>query len=394
MLIIKEEKCIGCGKCKVQCPFGAISMENEMPVVGDSCVLCGNCVTVCPKSAIEITSNVKVTDDISMYKNVWVVMEQNPLNHRLQKVSLELLCEARKLADSLNQKVGALLLCSDIPSGFEEQIGSVGCDMAYVVKRDEFAYYDTIFYSKVVALLVEKYKPGIVLFAATENGRDLAPRVSGRLRVGLTADCTALDIDKDNRLVQIRPTYGGNIMASIISPNHRPQMASVRPNVFQVEKVSNPVKTHIYYEKIVLNETDRIVKLIKSIEKDSAYKNVAESEIVIVAGYGVGSKDNYKKLEKLAVKMGAAIGATRKVVDEGWAPLEVQVGQTGKTIAPSIYIACGVSGALQHSIGMKNAKFKIAINTDPAAKIFKMCDISILGDCVKVAEQLREQLSR
>lgn len=392
MLIIDKEKCIGCRQCESTCPFGAISMESDLPAVSDSCVLCGNCERDCPVSAISITSNVTVSEDFHEYSNIWVVMEVNPVHNHLQKVSLELLSEARRLADKLGQKTAAVLLCDKIPDKFQQQVLSVGCDIIYVAEQDVFAYYDTIIYAKAVVELVKKYKPASVLFPASENGRDLAPRVSCSLQVGLTADCTGFDIDEDNNLVQIRPTYGGNIMASIISPNHRPQLASARSNVFCVADAAQEGEPQFIREKIKFSEDDRVVQLLKVVEKDSVFKDVAESDIVIVAGMGVGSKENYKKIEKLAAKMGAAIGATRKVVDEGWAPPEVQVGQTGKTIAPDLYIACGVSGALQHSIGMKNAKYKIAINTDAAAPIFKMCDVSILGDCVRVAEELYEKV--
>jgi electron transfer flavoprotein alpha subunit len=212
------------------------------------------------------------------------------------------------------------------------------------------------------------------------------------LQTGLTADCTGLDIDSDGNLIQIRPTYGGNIIASIISPNHRPQLASVRPNVFAVRPAKPQGNLTLYKESIEPEHLEDRVRLVKSEEKEDAYRDVTEADILIVGGYGVGSKENFQKLEKLAIRMNAAIGATRKAVDEGWAPADVQVGQTGKTVAPSLYIGCGVSGALQHTIGMKNAKTIITINNNPAAPIFAMSDVAILGDCVEVCEALCERI--
>ena len=394
MLIIDPEKCIGCGICARKCSFGALFMENKLPVVNDNCVYCGVCEQVCPVNAIKVPRTDSKMADFKDYHDIWAVMEINSELNQLKKVSLELLSEARKLADRLGEKVGAVLLCDKIPDGFARQVSEVGCDMVHIVRDDRLDKYETKVFANIIADLSRQYKPAGILFPATETGRDLAPRVSCCLRVGLTADCTALDIDEDKNLVQIRPTYGGNIMASIISPNHRPQLASVRPNVLCVVKRKKAANTIFINEKLDFGEYDSQVKFIESLEKDSVFKDVAEAEILIVAGFGIGSKENFKKIEKLAIKMNAAIGATRKVVDEGWAPFDIQVGQTGRTVAPDIYIGCGVSGALQHTIGIKNAKFKIAINTDPAAPIFGMCDVAVMGDCIEIAEMICQKLSK
>ena len=242
--------------------------------------------------------------------------------------------------------------------------------------------------------MARTYKPAGILFPATENGRDLAPRVSCRLQVGLTADCTALDIDTERNLVQIRPTYGGNIMASIISPDHRPQLASVRPNVLLVNQVKKPTDTKFIYVDMDMDAQKSKVQFIKAVEKENVFRDVGEAEIVIAGGYGIGSAENFRILQKLAVKMDAAVGATRKAVDEGWAPFDVQVGQTGKTVAPDLYIACGISGALQHTIGIKNAGHIISINADPAAPIFPMSDVAIMGDALQVLSSLCERMEK
>lgn len=394
MLKIENEKCIGCGLCETVCSFGALSMVHGFPVVDENCVFCGECERICPQEAITLPKKQNKPLNFENYRDVWVVMEIDFETGRLRKVSLELLCKARELADDLGESVAALLLCDTIPTNFKKQVSEIGCDTVYIVKDHALNEYDTNVYSHIISKMSRKYKPAVILFPATEYGRDLAPRVSCNLKVGLTADCTGLEIDKDKNLVQIRPTYGGNIMAWIISPNHRPQLASVRPNVFSIARQKKLKSTEFITEKIDADILKSSVKYIKSIDKDVVYKDVTEAQILIVAGFGIGSKENFKKLERLAIKMNAVIGATRKVVDEGWAPFEIQVGQTGKTVAPDVYIGFGVSGALQHTIGMKNAKLKIAINSDPAAPIFKMCDVAIMGDCLKVAENLYNKLCK
>lgn len=392
MIAIDKIKCTGCGLCVDSCSFGAITMVNNYPVIDDTCVSCNNCIQCCPADAI-ITPDIKEKNqEIKDYRDIWVVLELESSRNQLRKVSLELLSEARRLADLLGQETGGILLCKEIPPGLSKSISDVGCDYLYIVQHEDLDYYHTERFTFLVSELANKYKPSCILFPATENGRDLAPRVSCAMQVGLTADCTDLDIDEEKNLIQIRPTYGGNVMASIISPNHRPQLASVRPNVLEVKLLESPSKVQLIYEDINPDSGISTARLIEVLEKDTVYKDVTEADILIVAGYGVGSKENFNKLKKLAIKMNAAIGATRKVVDEGWAPFEIQVGQTGKTVSPSVYIGCGVSGALQHTIGMKNAKYKIAINNDPAAPIFKVCDVALMGDCISVANALCEKI--
>ena len=393
MLNIDQNKCNLCGVCVSACPFGLMKMGDGQVVVDDTCVLCGACENACPCDAIEIAKKETKTGGFEDYKDVWVVAELAKVSNHLQKSTLELLSEGRKLARRLNERSCVLLLCKQRPLGFVEQIAQTGCDIAYIVESDELHKYDTDVYADTVARLADKLKPSCILFAASETGRDLAPKVSSIMKTGLTADCTGFDIDEDRNLMQIRPTYGGNIMASIITPNHRPQLASARPNVFAVEFCAQPSVPEVICPDINVDASKRRVRLLDERENENDYKDVMDSNIVIVGGYGVGSRENFKKLEKLAIKMGAAIGATRKAVDEGWAPFEIQVGQTGKTIAPDVYIGFGVSGALQHSIGIKNAKYVITVNSDPAAPIFSMSDEAVLGDCIQIAEYMTKLIS-
>lgn len=393
MITVDKNKCTGCGSCVSACMFGAVELREQVPYFTDACISCGACVGKCPEKALYLPEKAKKQEKPEEYKDVWVVLEADTEKQQLKKVSLELLSEARRLADLLGEKVGAVLLAEEMPENLEQTLSEVGCDYAHILLGKKYRYYDTMRYSKAAADLSVKHKPAVILLPATENGRDLAPRISCILSTGLTADCTALDIDEQKNLVQIRPTYGGNIMASIVSPDNRPQMASVRPNVFEVRETKEKRETRMYISRQETEAEEEGYTLTGVRELENAFQDVGEANIVIVAGYGVGSKENFKKIEKLALKMNAAVGATRKVVDEGWAPFDVQVGQTGKTIAPDLYIAFGVSGALQHMIGMKNARFKMAVNNDPAAPIFKLCDVPVLGDCAEVADALLKVIS-
>lgn len=394
MLNINYSLCTGCGVCVEQCPFGAIHMNGDVPEVSDTCVMCSQCIESCPVNAITTEAINQPQINPNDYTGVWVVMELNHQRDQLQKVSLELLSAARKLANILGQEVAAVLPCTRLPQDFRPAIAKVGCDKAFILQNPELESYDTNLFAHVIAELVRAHKPSAMLLPASEYGRDLAPRIAGKLRVGLTADCTALDIDQDKNLVQIRPTYGGNIMASIISPNHRPQMASVRPNVFPVEEVDKPSDPTILQVELAIDPALRKTRFIRTLEKDVVLKDVTEAEVILAGGYGMGSAENFRQLQKLAVYMNVAIGATRKAVDEGWAPFEIQVGQTGKTVAPDLYIACGISGALQHSIGMQHAKHVIAVNNDPAAPIFAMSDVAIMGDAVQVVGHLCELVKK
>lgn len=391
MIRIVKEKCTRCGLCAGKCPFNALEMEEGFPVVQENCLVCGLCADVCPVQAIIKGDKVINGQELSEYKDVFVAAELDPVTGKLQKVTLELVSEGRRIADKLGENLKVILLCAKMPPEFLKRTGSLGCDEVILVEDDLLKEYNTDIYADVIEKICREYKPAVLFMPATETGRDLAPRVSAKLETGLTADCTGFDVDKDRNLVQIRPTYGGNIMASIISPGHRPQMASVRPNVFIINKEGQE-KEAVLTEASIKTDPARKRTFRKEIkENPKSYKNVAESEVVIVAGYGVGNEENFKKIERLAVKMGAALGATRKVVDEGWAPFDIQVGQTGKTIAPDLYISFGVSGALQHTIGIRNAKHVVAVNNDPAAPIFGMCE-AVLGDCVAVAQEIEKLL--
>ena len=379
--------CNSCGLCEIKCPFNAIIMDNKYPSFMENCLLCGICRNICPQKAISIDIKTNYKNfNVSDYKGVCVFLQVD-LNNMLRKVSFELLSKARKLADELDQKVLALCLCQKEPNNIRQLVEEVGCDELILVEHDFLHFYNNDIFTGIICDLITRFSPNIVFFPATEDGRDLAPRVASRLRLGLTADCIDFAIDKQKRLVQVRPTYGGNIMASIITPNHRPQMATARPNVFKIIPYKKETKTTVEKINYIIDENVIRVRRIGEKKKVNVFKDVSEAEIIVAGGYGVG-KENFRYIHELAIKIGAAVGASRKAVDEGWAPSEIQIGQTGKNVAPKIYIACGISGALQHSIGIRNSQRIIAINNDPAAPIFSQADVSILGDVGQILREL------
>ncbi|MCL2162855.1 MAG: FAD-binding protein [Oscillospiraceae bacterium] len=392
MISIDKQLCNGCGLCAKACMFQSITIIEKKAEIGDNCIFCSSCIEACPKKAISSSEHESSTDsNAGIYYGVWAILQIEERRANIKRVSYELVSEARKLADKLGENVTAVCLAKSIPDNLPEKLEELGCNSLQLVENDFLEEYDTEMYSSILSGLIVKNKPSIVLFPATENGRDLAPRISARLRVGLTADCTALDIGDDKKLIQIRPTYGGSIMASIITPGRMPQMASVRPNVFAVEEAPQKSKLEINRVQIDIDIERKRVESCGYIEKETVYKDVSDARVIIAGGYGVGA-DNFKLIHQIAIKTGAAVGASRKAVDEGWAPFEVQVGQTGKSVAPDLYIACGISGALQHTIGVKNSKKIIAINSDPAAPIFSICDVAILGDVKQVLTHLNDLL--
>ena len=411
MLIIKDT-CVGCSVCVEKCPYDALSMEDGVAVVDmDKCTLCSACVKVCPVDAIEIEqSESKTAVDISEYSGVWVLAEQR--NNELLNVSLELVSEGRKLADELNEKLTAVVLGSDLGKAGKKLVAQ-GADQVYIVEDKELLQYRTAPYTKVVAELINKCKPEIVLLGATHNGRDLGPRVSARINTGLTADCTKLAIDKERKiLLQTRPAFGGNLMATIICPDHRPQMSTVRPGVMTKEEAdydrtgkikyldadinADDLGSEVTKEGVILKfspefgDEDLLTEIIQIVKEAQHSVNLEQADIIVSGGRGVGDPEGFSVIENLAETLNGEVGASRAVVDEGWIDKEHQVGQTGKTVKPKLYIACGISGAIQHRAGMNNSDIIIAINTDREASIFDICDYGIVGDLHKIVPMLTE----
>ena len=327
--------------------------------------------------------------NIADYKGVWVFAEQR--EGELQKVSLELLGEGRKIADKLGVKLTALLLGNNV-SGLVEELATHGADEVILAEHELLTHYTTDGYTKVIGDLANERKPEILFIGATFVGRDLGPRVAARLTTGLTADCTSLDIDEKGKfLLATRPAFGGNLMATIACQDHRPQMATVRPGVFsKLEKAES--NAEIIKVEVKLSEADVRTKVVKIVKEKKDVIDISEADFIVSGGRGVGSKENFKLLEDLAEALGGTVGASRAAIEKEWLDKNYQVGQTGKTVRPSIYIACGISGAIQHVAGMQDSDLIIAINKDASAPIMKVADYAIVGDLTKVVPELTAQV--
>jgi len=332
----------------------------------------------------------KEPNEAPNWKGIFVFAEQR--EGQIQNVAYELLSEAKKLAADLSCGVAAVLCGGE---EIEKQAGSLfdyGADQVYLVAHPELKSYRTAPYTRALTELVNKYKPEIFLIGATTIGRDLAARLAIRVNCGLTADCTGLAIDPDKKILrQTRPAFGGNIMATIISPNHRPQMATVRPKVFRKSKVTSR-KSEVIKFNPVIKEEDLMVNILQIVKDESVKVNLQEAEIIVSGGRGIGDPKNYKIIEELAQVLNGAVGASRATVDAGWISAHHQVGQTGKTVAPKLYIACGIAGKIQHLVGMQGSDTIVAINRDPDAPIFKVATYGIVGDCLEVVPALTRKI--
>ncbi len=389
---VLTDKCTGCGSCVDACPFGAITLENDVAVIGDKCTYCGNCVDVCPVDAIELTKGEgRVQADLGDYKDVWVFIEHE--RGKIAKVSFELLGAGRRLADELGCQVCGMLMGHNVEEFAKEAI-AYGAEKVYYIDDPVLEQYRTEPYARGAVNLIRKYKPEIVLYGATTQGRDFAGNVATTLYTGLTADCTGLDIDPETKLLlQTRPAFGGNIMATILCPNTRPQMSTVRPKVMPMPEKDDSREGEIIKESIEMSEDEVRTKVLDFIESEQKV-NLLEADIIVSGGRGLGKPENFALIRELADVLGAAVGASRATVDAGWIPYEHQVGQTGKTVRPKIYIACGISGAIQHLAGMKTSDVIVAINKDPDAPIFKVATYGIVGDLFQVVPVLIEEFKK
>ncbi|HHD2585076.1 TPA: electron transfer flavoprotein subunit alpha/FixB family protein [Clostridium perfringens] len=323
------------------------------------------------------------------FNGVWVFAEQR--EGQLQKVSLELLGEGRKIADKLGSKLTALLIGSKVQN-LVEDLSRHGADEVLVVDAPELEHYTTDGYTKAICELANAKKPNIIFIGATFIGRDLGPRVAARLETGLTADCTSLDVDVEiGDLLATRPAFGGNLMATIVCPDHRPQMATVRPGVFEKLPLGENDAT-VENVEVKFNSNDIRTKIVEIIKEHKDIVDISEANVLVAGGRGIGSEENFKMLKELAEVMNGSIAASRAAVEKGWVDKDYQVGQTGKTVRPNIYVACGISGAIQHAAGMQDSDMIIAINKDANAPIMKIADYAIVGDVNKVVPEFIAQL--
>ena len=324
--------------------------------------------------------------DLKEYKNLWVFIEQE--NNEPKNVGLELLNEAKRMAGECGQEVWAMVIGSDNKKCIEEA-AAYGADKVVSVEGPEFEHYGTEAYSEAVITLINKHKPSAILFGATFNGRDLGPKVACHMHTGLTADCTELEIDKDGVVTWIRPALGGNLMGHIYCPNTRPQMGTVRPAVFKKGERQEGRKVPVINEKIEIKEDalrTKFIEFVQTVEEGAV--RIEDANIIVAGGRGLAKAENFKLLEDLADALGGVVAGSRKTVDAGWMPVSRQVGQTGKTVSPDIYVAVGISGAIQHLVGMENSGIIIAINNDPDAPIFEIASYGIVGDLFEVVPAL------
>ncbi len=390
-LTINYDKCINCGICIEKCPFGALKMEDNKVTVVDGCTLCGACVRVCPVEAISIEKKESNKEDLADYKGVWVFAEQR--EGKLLKVAFELVSEGRKLADKLGEKLSAVLLGDNVKSLADQLIAS-GADQVFVIEDKELKDYNTEPYAIALQKLADSEKPEIILIGATNNGRDLGPRLSAKLKTGLTADCTELCIDEEKRLLlQTRPAFGGNLMATIICPNHRPQMATVRPGVMKRAEEDANRQGKVIDFGVDFSNANIKTKIREIVKANKQTINLEEAKIIVSGGRGLGEAEGFKLIEELAEVLGGEVGSSRACVDTGWIDQAHQVGQTGKNVQPDLYIACGISGAIQHLAGMAKSKTIVAINKDENAAIFDVADYAIVGDVYKVLPELIEAIN-
>ncbi|PKL52660.1 MAG: electron transfer flavoprotein subunit alpha [Nitrospira bacterium HGW-Nitrospira-1] len=385
---VNRDKCSGCESCIQSCPFDAIVMQDDKAEITENCQLCRACLSVCPEGAIYEIEEASDKKEKGQGSGVWIYAEQR--EGVIAGVSFELLGIGKKLADKLGTEVSAVLFGATEEEA--QELIKWGADRVYHCADALVSAFNDEPYAGLLSDLIERYKPEIVLAGATPIGRSFIPRVAARLKTGLTADCTSLEIDEAAKnLIQIRPAFGGNIMAAILCPHTRPQMATVRPRV---------MKRGVYDEsglgEIIAVKADKVrsrtkvLEIVKEVSDISV--NLQEANIIVAGGRGTGGEKGFKLLHELAGALGASLGASRAAVDEGWIPYSHQVGQTGKTVGPKIYIACGISGAVQHIVGMQSSDIIIAINKNPEAPIFNIATYGIVGDLFEIVPMLTRKI--
>ena len=407
-----KDKCKGCGICVKACPFSAITMKDKVAEIGSACTACGVCVSKCPFEAIEKTEDEDVVD-LSAYKDIWVFAEQR--DGKLMNVALELIGEGKRLAKEISDETKlCAVVVGDGVAHLADECYAYGADEVILIQDPLLKNYTTDGYAKVITDAINEFKPEIVLYGATHIGRDLAPRIAARCNTGLTADCTRLDVrvssyieyakknttldtstldpnDPSTGIKQTRPAFGGNLMATIICPKTRPQMSTVRPGVMQKrDRVEGATGERVDYKPQITESDIRIT--IKDIVKSAKeLVSLTDADIICSGGRGLGDPSGFELIKEFADKVGGVVGSSRAAVDAGWIDHSHQVGQTGTTVKPKIYFACGISGAIQHLAGMQTSDIIVAINKDPDAPIFEVADYGIVGDLYKVIPEIIDE---
>lgn len=390
-IVVKSDKCTACGQCLDSCPYSAIVLRDDKAFITEECQFCRACMSLCPEGVI-----VEVADetdyaapaDLSAYRGVWIFAEQR--DGVVASIGYELLGVGRRLADELNTDLSALLFGATREQA--EGLIRWGADRVYHAESPLFDVFNDEPYAQLLVRLIQERRPEIVLAGATSIGRSFIPRVAARVKTGLTADCTGLEIDHAARnLLQIRPAFGGNIMATILCPHYRPQIATVRPRVMK-RGAFDAARTGEIIPISAEGLTCRTKVLSTEKEASECMVNLQEAEIIVSGGRGLGDPKGFRMMAELAELLGGAVGASRAAVDEGWVPYSHQVGQTGKTVCPKIYLACGISGAVQHLVGMQSSDIIIAINKNAEAPIFNVAAYGIVGDLYEVVPLLIKKL--
>ncbi len=384
---INPDLCRGCKKCVSACPFGVLYMDGKLVMLkADECRGCLACIQSCPFQAITAVSSDEIDHErLREFSGVWVFAEQQ--RGKVREVAYELLATGRRLADERGCELAAVVLGHEIGHTAAHLIAA-GADKVILADDPKLAEYEANVYTDALHQLIAGHKPEVVLAGATAIGRAFFAKVAVRCYTGLTADCTALSIDSETTLLhQTRPAFGGNIMATIMTPNHRPQMATVRPHVFKM----NPPDPGRVGETLLeaLDLAPAVTRITRTIPSASSI-NIAEAEIVVAGGRGLKKAENLEYLRRLADRLGGVVGVSRACVDAGWISAAHQVGQTGKTVSPKVYLAFGISGAIQHLEGMRGAETIIAVNNDPTAPIFDVADLGIVGDLMDILPALAD----
>ena len=413
---ILKEKCIGCGQCFKSCPYDAFEFEpydgnklGKVAKVNAKCSFCNQCLTACKFGAIQEKKQ-EAAVDLSAYKHIWVFAEQR--QGKIQNVALELIGEGKRLAKDISEdtQLCAVLMGNNIDH-LAQECFEYGAEKVYMVQDPLLENYTTDGYTKVMKQLIDEYKPEIVLYGATHIGRDFAPRIAARCNTGLTADCTHLDVkvskyiefakanttldtstldpnDPSTGIKQTRPAFGGNLMATIICPKTRPQMSTVRPGVMQKQERVPGATGEVVNVKPDIKASDIRIEIKDIVKSMKEMVSLTDAKIICSGGRGLGDASGFELIQKFADKVGGVVGSSRAAVDAGWIDHSHQVGQTGTTVKPEIYFACGISGAIQHLAGMQTSNCIVAINKDPDAPIMEVADYAIVGDLYKVIPEI------